>query len=331
MARRACCQRALVSAFKSGLLGRCQLRRDLAVKLPEPKQLARDLVKLGILTRWQAEQLLYGYHRLVIGKYKLLDQLGTAPTGRLYLAEHAQMGRRHTIKVLAKRLAANPQAVKQFLAAAQTACGLDHRNISHVYDVIQDHERHSHYIVMEYVEGMDLDTLVQREGRLVALEAIDYLIQAAEGLSHAHAGGVVHGDLKPSNLLLDQTGTIKILEIGQAGTGATPQTDPVDESIEMAALGAVVFQPPELRGEAQAPEVSADVYSLGSVLAFLLTGQASIDAATATARLQERPELPPELIELCGRMMADNPADRLPTMGRVMEQLAPIVRQLVAA
>jgi len=156
---------ALVSAIeKSGLVaaGALDKVREAAGKASDPKVLARDLVKDGILTRWQAEQLINGYHRLLVGRYKLLDQIGTAPTGRLYLAEHTQMGRRHTLKVLAKRLASNPVAVKQFLTSAQNACSLDHRNISRVYDVSQD--RIGHYVVMEHVEGQDLEQLVERTG-----------------------------------------------------------------------------------------------------------------------------------------------------------------------
>src|SRR6478609_4942892 len=91
---------ALVSAIdKSGLLTADALEkvREAASKASDPKALARDLVKSGTLTRWQAEQLINGYHRLVVGNYKLVDQIGTSPTGRLYLAEHAQMGRRHML------------------------------------------------------------------------------------------------------------------------------------------------------------------------------------------------------------------------------------------
>jgi serine/threonine protein kinase len=322
---------ALVLAIqKSGLLTAEAVEqvRQAAAHSPDPKQLARELVKDGTLTKWQAEQLLHGFHRLVIGKYKLLNQLGTAPTGRLYLAEHAQMGRRHTLKVLAKRLASNPQAVKQFISAAQNACGLDHRNISHVYDVNQDHERQSHYVVMEYVEGEDLEDLLQRNGRLQPLDALHFILQAAEGLAHAHGNGVVHGDLKPSNLLLDPTGTIKILEMGQAGTGAPFESAGVDESTELAALSAVIFQPPELRGDGETPDVSSDVYSLGSVLCFLLTGSPAPDAAAAVKQLQESGAAGAELIDLCSRMMADKPTGRPRSMAVVVEQLVAIARPL---
>src|SRR5205085_5719067 len=133
--------------------------------------------------------------------YELRDQNGTAATGRLYLAEHTQMGRRHKLKVLARRLAANPDAVKHFLDSARRACSLDHRNISHVYDVNQD--RIGHYVVMEHVEGQDLEQLVERTGRIKLAQALEFISQVIDGMGHAHTCGVVHGDLKPANLLRD--------------------------------------------------------------------------------------------------------------------------------
>src|SRR2546423_1660406 len=122
---------ALISAIeKSGLLSAGGLGkvREAAAASGEAQRLAPRPVQSGTLTRWQAEQLINGYHRLLVGNYKLLDQVGTSPTGRLYLAEHAQMGRRHMLKVLARRLASNAQAVKHFLDSARNACSLDHRN-----------------------------------------------------------------------------------------------------------------------------------------------------------------------------------------------------------
>src|SRR4051812_28656575 len=142
---------ALLRAIeKSNLLSAESLAkaRETAAALGDPKAVARALNKDGTLTRWQSDQLVHGYHRLIVGKYKLLDQLETSPTGRIYLAEHIQMGRRHALKVLAKRLATSPDAVARFLKGAQNACGLDHKNISHVYDVSQD--RLGHYVVMGF-------------------------------------------------------------------------------------------------------------------------------------------------------------------------------------
>lgn len=320
---------ALVRAIeKSGLIATEAFDqvREAAAKANDPKALARDLVKAGSLTRWQAEQLINGYHRLTVGKYKLLDQIGTVPTGRLYLAEHSQFGRRHTLKVLARRLASNPVAVNQFLASAQNACGLDHRNISHVYDVSQD--KTGYFVVMEHVEGQDLEQLVERTGRVNVALALNFIGQAAEGLAYAHAKGVVHGDLKPLNLFRDHSGTIKILEIGQAGTGAIPEAEGADESVEMAALAAVIFQAPELRGDGEAANVACDVYSIGSVLCFLLTGRAAKDATAAVKTLEAIAEIPHEAIALVSRLMAVEPAERPATMEEVQAAVGIVARKL---
>src|SRR5262245_31870598 len=323
---------ALVSAIeKSGLLaaGGLEKVRDAAVKTSDPKALARDLVKSGVLTRWQAEQLINGYHRLLVGNYKLLDQVGTSSTGRLYLAEHAQMGRRHLLKVLARRLASNPDAVKHFLDSARDACSLDHRNVSHVYDVNQD--RIGHYVVMERVEGQNLEDLVERTGRVPVEQALEFVRQAAEGLAHAHANGVVHGDLKPANLLRDHSGTIKILEIGQAEFGAKPETEDADESVETASLAAVIFQAPELRGDGETADVGCDVYSIGSVLCFLLTAKAAKDSAAAVKLLEAIPESSPETVEFCRRLMAENPLERPASMDKVLGEIGTLFQLLATA
>jgi serine/threonine protein kinase len=323
---------ALIGAIeKSGLLTADALEkvRDAASKAKEPKVLARDLVKGGLLTRWQAEQLINGYHRLMVGNYKLLDQIGTSPTGRVYLAEHAQMGRRHTLKVLARRLASNAEAVKHFLDSARNACSLDHRNVSHVYDVNQD--RIGHYVVMEYIDGQTLEEVIERSGRLAPNQALDYMRQAAEGLAHAHANGVVHGDLKPANLLRDFSGTIKILEIGQTGLGAKPETEDADESVETASLAAVIFQAPELRGDGEIADVACDVYSVGSVLCFLLTGKAAKDPAAASSLLQSTTGVAAEIVAFCSRLMSEDPKQRPATMDKLLLEIAALTKQLAAA
>jgi serine/threonine-protein kinase len=310
---------ALLRAIdKSNLLSTASLAkaRETAAALTDPKSVVRALVKDGTFTRWQAEQLLHGFHRLIVGKYKLLDQLETSPTGRVYLAEHVQMGRRHALKVLAKRLEKSPDAVARFLKGAQNACGLDHKNISHVYDVSQD--RLGHYVVMEYVEGQSLEQLVEKRGPLKLPQALDAIWQVAEGLAYAHSHGVVHGDLKPANLVRDSYGVVKILEIGQDGAGARPQTDDADEDIERASLASVIFQAPEMRGDGEAADIACDIYSLGSVLTFLLTGKAAKNAATAGEYLQADQSIPGEIVNLCRRLMADGPTDRPHTANAVL-------------
>lgn len=293
--------------------------RRAAERRGDPRQLARELVKAGTLTKWQAAQLLHGYHTLVVGKYKLLEQLGSGALGRVYLAEHAQMARRHTLKIVSRRYTQDREGLKRFLAEAQRACGLEHRNLSRIYDVNTDGERF--YLVMEYVEGEDLEQQVGRKGRLSCRRACDFAGQIAEGLAHAHEQGVVHGDLKPSNLIVDGGGTVRILDIGQAQLVGQPPS-PVEESGESASLATALFQAPEQRGEARSPDRPGDVYSLGSVLCYLLTGRTAADAEQAAAQLKKVEGIAAEVVELCVQMLADDPAKRPQSMAAIAERLA---------
>lgn len=311
------------SIEKSGLLSAADLAkvREIAAAASDPKAVARPLVKDGTLTKWQATQLLYGYHQLVVGKFKLLDQISADEMGRVYLAEHAQMGRRHCLKVLSRRHVAKPDVLKRFLAEAQQVCALEHRNLSHIYDVNQDGDRY--YVVMEHVEGQDLERLVQKSGKLAIAQAVDYARQAAEGLAHAHEHNVVHGDLRPANLVLDASGTLKILDIGQALLAEGP-AGPIDkdDTAETGSLAVTIHRAPEQRGAVRTIDQRSDVYSLGSVLCYLLTGNAALDAATARKQLQGVSQLPDELSQLCVRMMAEAPEDRPASMQVVLEDLA---------
>jgi len=300
--------------------------REVAAKAENPMGVARPLVKEGTLTKWQASQLLYGYHQLIIGKYKLLDQLGAGEIGRVYLAEHVQMGRRHCLKVLSRRHTAKPDVLQRFLDDAQRVCALDHRNLSHIYDVNQGGNQY--YIVMEYVEGQDLQSLAEKSGRLPLAESLAYVRQTAEGLAHAHERGVMHGDLKPSNLVLDESGTVKILDIGQARLAEGPLAPAdKDDTVETASLAAAIYRAPEQRGQIRTIDQRSDVYSLGSVLCYFLSGKAAPDATAAEKQLQQIAKLPESLVRLCRQMMADQPEDRPATMQDVLAELAAIERE----
>jgi serine/threonine protein kinase len=159
----------------------------------DPKLIARDLVRDNKLTKWQAGQLLHGFHQLMVGKYKLMDQLGAGEMGRVYLGEHAQLARKVSLKILSRKFTANPGILKKVLEDGRKAAALDHRNLSHVFDVNSEDDRY--YLVTEYVEGKDLRKLVEGSGATSPTQASDIVRQAAEGLAHAHGQGVIHGDL----------------------------------------------------------------------------------------------------------------------------------------
>ena len=302
---------------KSGLLPEDKLAkvRETAGDAADPVTIARDLVKAGSLTKWQAGQLLHGFFLLTVGKFKLLDQIGSGEMGRVYLAEHVQMGRRHAVKILSRRHTQKPDVVKRFLSEAQRVCVLDHRNLSHIYDVNQDGDKY--FIVMEFVEGHDLQKLVEKSGRLPVGRALEYVRQAAEGLAHAHEQKIVHGDLKPSNLILDTHTTIKICDIGQASLADSSTATGPAESPEMATLAAIIYHAPEQRGSERTLSEQSDVYSLGGILCFLLTGKAATDADEAGKQLAAVKEIPAEAAALCKKMMATKPEDRPQSMGDV--------------
>ena len=176
---------------------------------------ADRLIQAGLITRWQADKLLDGRHKgFFLGKYKLLDHLGTGGMSSVYLAEHVLMQRRVAIKVLPKNRVEDSSYLARFHREAQAAAALDHHNIVRAYDV--DNDGDTHYLVMEYVDGRDLQRIVKEDGPLSYVAAAEYVRQAAEGLAHAHQAGLIHRDVKPANLLVDQKNVVKVLDLGLA-------------------------------------------------------------------------------------------------------------------
>src|SRR3972149_4969882 len=198
--------------------------RRLAQDSADPQSLAKTLVRLEMLTRWQAGQLLAGRSTFFLGKYKLIELLGRGGMGSVFLSEHVMMNRRVALQIIPRQIGKDPAGLERFLAEARTIAALDHPNIVQAYNV--DNEGDLYYLVMEYVEGFDLQRLVEAEGPLDSASAVDYMRQAAEGLAHAHARKMVHCDIKPSNLIINPQGVVKILDMGLArlaGPGKIPR------------------------------------------------------------------------------------------------------------
>jgi serine/threonine-protein kinase len=321
---------------RSGLVEKDQLQRfqDVLRQRPvrEPEQAADRLVDLGLATRWQCDQLLLGRHRgFFLGKYKLLDLLGSGGMSTVYLAEHVLMQRRVAIKVLPKNRVADSSYLARFHREAQAAAALDHRNIVRAYDV--DNEGDIHYLVMEYVEGRDLQQLVKRDGPLSYAAAVDYIRQSAEGLAHAHAAGLIHRDVKPANLLVDPKNVVKVLDLGLARFTAEDQaslTVQYDENV----LGTADYLAPEQARDSHGVDARADIYSLGCAFYYLLTGHPPFPDGTLPQRLMahqkqtpasirtDRPDAPADLLEICAKMMAKKPVDRYESMIEVSQALA---------
>ena len=321
---------------KSRLLSQDELTaaRDLVAaangEAADATAAARVLARENMLTRWQAGQLLAGRSTFYLGKYKLIDLLGRGGMGSVFLGEHVMMNRRVAIKVLAKQIGKEPGSLERFLAEARAIAALDHPNIVHAYNVDQEGERY--YIVMEYVDGTDLQRIVEKEGPLDFARAADYVRQAAEGLAHAHTQKIVHCDIKPSNLVVNSQNALKILDMGLARLLGRdqPAAEQADESI----LGSVDYQAPEQALESADFDHRADIYALGCTLYYLLTGQPPFPDGTLPERILKhqheqpkplvelRKETPAGLIAVCEKMMAKDPADRYQSGAEVSEAIA---------
>ena len=179
-----------------------------------PEKLAKHWIQTNLLTKWQVMQLLSGKAAFFLGKYKLLNLLGVGGMGRVFLAEHTIMHRKVALKVISKEFSNNPEALKQFQAEARAIATLNHINIVQAYNFESEGDRF--YIVMEYVDGQSLEKRVLKEGPLPINDVVSYLRQSAKALRHAHQRNMIHCDIKPDNLLLNQEGQIKILDMGIA-------------------------------------------------------------------------------------------------------------------
>ena len=304
----------------------------LAKEAADPPELAKTLVRKGTLTRWQAGQLLAGRSKCTVGKYKLLELLGRGGMGSVYLGEHVMMNRRVALKIIPRHIGKDPAGLERFLAEARTIASLDHPNIVQAYSV--DNEGDQYYLVMEYVEGLDLKRLVEAEGPLDCASAVDYVRQAADGLAHSHSRNMVHCDIKPSNLIVNPQGVVKILDMGLARLAGQEQANGEISEQDERILGSVDYMAPEQALHTADFNHRADIYSLGCTLYFLLTGHAPFPEGTLPERIlkhqtqepqsisAQRSDVPQSLIEICKKMMSKRPAARYQTAAELSQVLA---------
>jgi eukaryotic-like serine/threonine-protein kinase len=307
---------------------------------PTAKEAARRLVKSSVLTAFQAERLLHGRYRgFFIGDYRVQNLLGSGGMGSIFQAIDTKTGDRVALKVLNDAAKNDAGMLARFELEAAAGGRLNHPDIVRTYKV--DQTSHVAYVVMEYVEGINLHELTVLHGTKKWPQVCDFILQAARGLHHAHQHGVIHRDVKPSNLLVATDGRVRILDFGLALLDGATSEDEFSLAMIFGhdCLGTADYMPPEQSRDSHEVGPRADVYSLGCTFYYALTGSppfagennAQKIAAHKTKRLPDPrkvvPDLPDEVLRIVVRMMAKDPADRFGSMAEVVDALAPFAKR----
>jgi len=254
---------------------------------------------------------------LIGNRYEMQDPIGRGGMATIFRAVDLRMGRIVAVKVLREVYSSDPKFVTRFQREARAASALQHPNIVQVFDYGQSEE--SYYIVMEFVDGTDLRRYLKRHGVLAVDRAVAIAHDVALGLGAAHRLGIVHRDVKPQNVMLNESGLVKLTDFGIASMYKDVEAERLTTT--GMTLGTVQYYAPEqAQGEIVSP--AADVYALGIVLYEMLTGRTPFDGDTPVAiamkHIQDEPEppsvynprIPPGLERVIMRCLAKDPRDR---------------------
>ena len=271
-----------------------------------------------------------------LDEYELFDEIGSGATGVIYRARHRRLNRMAAVKVLSMRFAGSPSAIRRFHREMDAVGTLDHPNIVRAQHAGEANGRH--YLAMDYVECRDLVVVAQTIGQMSVGDACAVAAQCAQGLQHAHLHNIVHRDIKPSNLLLTNEGLIKIADFGLAKLRGPQRSGRNWETVDRHVLGTPDFMAPEQMDDSRNVQITADIYSLGCTLFFLLTGKAPHSeayddgglVAMVTAKQNQKPasagsyraDLPDKLLDILDKMVAPLPQDRYATPEEVCDALA---------
>jgi serine/threonine protein kinase len=270
-----------------------------------------------------------------LGVYEVQSRLGQGGMGTVWKAWHTRLKRTVALKTLRADCLHDAPAVARFQREMEAVGKLDHPNLIRATDA--GDAAGIHFLVMDFVEGLDASKLVQQHGPLPVADACEIIRQAALGLQHAHEAGLVHRDVKPSNLMVSNQGQVKVLDLGLALLHASP-----NEHGELTGsnqgMGTTDYMAPEQGASAHNVDIRADVYSLGCTLYKLLAGRAPFSGSEYSTPFKKmeahaqtpvpplcdrRPEVPADLVAVLERMLAKAPADRFDTPGAAAEALAP--------
>jgi hypothetical protein len=267
----------------------------------------------------------------LLGEYEVLERLGAGGMGEVYRARHRRLGKVVALKVLPTGRLGSAAALARFRRETEAVGSLDHPHLVEAHDAGE--QDGIAYLVLKLIEGTDLQRLVQQRGPLPVAEACDLARQAALGLQHLHERGLVHRDVKPSNLMRTPAGTVKVLDLGLARRG--PAADGAELTAPDTLLGTPDYLAPEQIDNPAGADGRADLYGLGATLFYLLTGKAPFAHHPQTlAKLKAhgteappdvrslRPEVPPAVAALLARLLAKRPEQRPATPQEVADALA---------
>lgn len=259
-------------------------------------------------------------------RYKILEEVGTGGMAVVYKAQDILLDRIVAVKILHAKYGDDHDFVVRFRQEAQAAAKLSHPNIVNIYDV--GYDENVHYIVMEYVRGETLKEYIEKHGHLPINTSIQITFDIGEALENAHKNGIVHCDIKPHNILVTETGRIKVADFGIARAVNSSATNKDDHAV----LGSVHYFSPEQASGGPVDE-RTDIYSLGVVMYEMMTGVVPFEGETAISvalqHVQDDIPLPtkynrriPRLVEQCIlKAMAKNPDDRFQSIAEMMSEL----------
>jgi serine/threonine protein kinase len=254
-----------------------------------------------------------------LGHYQLQEFVGGGGMGAVFRALDTMLDRTVAVKVLSKVQSSDEETLRRFKNEAQSAARLDHENIGRVHYVGED--QGWHYIVFEFIEGVNLRDLVDRDGPLSLADAVSYTLQVADALAHASERDVVHRDIKPSNVLIAPGGRVKLVDMGLARLHQVEHSGD-DLTASGVTLGTFDYISPEQARDPRNADVRSDIYSLGCTVYFMLTRRPPFPEGTVLQKLLQhqaeepadprllRPDLPDELFKILRRMLAKAPAQR---------------------
>ena len=259
------------------------------------------------------------------GRYQIIRTIGEGGMANVYLAYDTILDREVAVKILRGDLASDDKFVKRFQREAKAASSLNHPNIVEMYDVGEDDG--NYFIVMEYVEGRTLKSLIKKRGALGLREAVDIMLQLTSGIAHAHDSYLIHRDIKPQNVLIMEDGRVKITDFGIAialNNAELTQTNSV--------MGSVHYLPPE-QANGSGATIKSDIYSLGILMYELLTGKLPFKGENAVeiaikqmkeqipSLTKQNPMIPQSIENIVLKATAKNPKNRYDSVNEMHEDL----------